>query len=746
VVGLEELRVLAPRPDLGARALVPEWRKLFAREGLKQDALDGLLIASILLPLSLWLAAESGAPAETGIVAAVIGSVVCVIFGGTHAALSGPGLTTALLVSDVTAEHGMGTVGAVVIAAGALQLATGALGLGRFVRLVPIPVIRGVVVGTGALMLLLHLPNILGIPLGSGTVVERFDTIGEHLPRTNGSALAIAVASGLFALIGAFKRTRIYPGAFVGVLVPTIVVAAFGLDMPMLETGGDLPAIGWPRVPSQGFAELALVALALWLHALLGTLTSTIALEKSQPRETDPDQELIGQGLAGVLSGLAGCLPPTQLIARSAIAIRYEVTSRRPALVQALVVLIAGAAAWPFLDHVPVAALTGAVFLAAVPLFDPRPIRDVLRASRFELLVLIVTAAGIALFGIVQGLESGLALAVLAATFRLARTRALFYRSDASDAPHQVSFSGPITFFATLELRRLARELTNADASSGLVIDLRSVVAMDATGAEQLLSVVRAQKAREMRVALLGASPALKTRLLASAHPGELDHMLATSAREIEPILEKSASHLARPHLLAGIERFKDEMRGHYDSLFDQLADGQHPHTMFITCADSRISPSLLMGAHPGDLFIVRCIGALVSPPEHDHMPQEGAAIEYGVGVLGVRHVIVCGHSKCGAINALKEKKLPPELATLGKWAEHADKVAGDLSEFPDGDTAARAATVRQLAHIKAYPLVKERLESGALEIHAWFYDLSAVELLEYEEKDETFKVLGSKK
>lgn len=87
-------------------------------------------------------------------------------------------------------------------------------------------------------------------------------------------------------------------------------------------------------------------------------------------------------------------------------------------------------------------------------------------------------------------------------------------------------------------------------------------------------------------------------------------------------------------------------MREHYDSLFDQLADGQHPHTMSIRCADSRISPAQMMGTHPGDLFIVRCIGALVPEAGHEHMTQEGAALEYGVGVLGVRHVVVCGHKQ----------------------------------------------------------------------------------------------------
>jgi carbonic anhydrase len=165
---------------------------------------------------------------------------------------------------------------------------------------------------------------------------------------------------------------------------------------------------------------------------------------------------------------------------------------------------------------------------------------------------------------------------------------------------------------------------------------------------------------------------------------------------------------------------------------------------MFITCADSRVSPGLLMGAHPGDLFIVRCIGALVPPARAAAMPQEGAAVEYGVGVLGVRHVVVCGHSKCGAIGALKKGKVPAELVTLEVWAKLATAMAGDLEVYADADEAARAVTVRQLENLMTYPLVRDRVAKGELQLHAWFYDLGAVELYEWDPARQRFAVLGA--
>jgi carbonic anhydrase len=226
--------------------------------------------------------------------------------------------------------------------------------------------------------------------------------------------------------------------------------------------------------------------------------------------------------------------------------------------------------------------------------------------------------------------------------------------------------------------------------------------------------------------------------------PGSLKHAVAPNDRMLDAILDKPGIRLARPQLLAGLARFREEKRDHYESLFAQLADGQQPHTMFITCADSRVDPALLMGSHPGDLFVVRAIGALVAPCGFEALPQEGAAVEYGVGVLGVRTIVVCGHSKCGAISALKKGKVPEELTTLKVWSKQVATVAGDVASFPDADEATRAVTVRQIENLLSYPLVRAKHEKGELQIHAWFYDLGEVELFEWDPARKAFLVLGA--
>src|SRR4030095_7767632 len=118
-----------------------------------------------------------------------------------------------------------------------------------------------------------------------------------------------------------------------------------------------------------------------------------------------------------------------------------------------------------------------------------------------------------------------------------------------------------------------------------------------------------------------------------------------------------------RAHVAASFDRFREEVRERFTPLFEKIAEDQRPHTLFIGCVDSRVTPAMLTGTHPGELFVVRCLGAIVVPPGGSALGGEAAAIEYAVGVLGVRNIVVCGHSRCGAVKAVKTKQIPEELS-----------------------------------------------------------------------------------
>lgn len=179
--------------------------------------------------------------------------------------------------------------------------------------------------------------------------------------------------------------------------------------------------------------------------------------------------------------------------------------------------------------------------------------------------------------------------------------------------------------------------------------------------------------------------------------------------------------------LIEGLSRFRTEHFPQHADEYRSLVDaGQHPRSLFIGCADSRVVPNLLTDAAPGDLFMVRNVGNLVPPAGESAERHHGvpAAVEFAVEILGVEEIIVCGHSHCGAIRAIYEPP-PAELHHLTKWLELAAEARVDF-DGPLTDEVLRRTERRsvalQLDRLMTMPVVRRRVEQGSLTLHGWHY------------------------
>lgn len=177
--------------------------------------------------------------------------------------------------------------------------------------------------------------------------------------------------------------------------------------------------------------------------------------------------------------------------------------------------------------------------------------------------------------------------------------------------------------------------------------------------------------------------------------------------------------------LLARLRRFHEQAFPAYAQTFRTLVEqGQHPTTLFIGCSDSRLVPHLLTGAAPGELFLVRNVGAFV-PPWDGSQGHHGtaAAIEFAMLTLPVRRIVVCGHSHCGAIRALYAGT-PPQARHLQRWLQLGEDALLPVAE-PSPEALRRTeqrAVVLQLERLMDYPMVRERVDAGQLSLHGWHY------------------------
>ncbi len=205
--------------------------------------------------------------------------------------------------------------------------------------------------------------------------------------------------------------------------------------------------------------------------------------------------------------------------------------------------------------------------------------------------------------------------------------------------------------------------------------------------------------------------------------------------------------------LIEGIHKFRTVEFGSYADLFRRLAEeGQNPHTLFITCSDSRVLAELITQSKPGDLFVVKNVGNIGPPAGAGGlMNSTGAAVEFAVEVLGVKDIVICGHSQCGAMRALMENPDLSPMPHLQDWLTHAapvrETVIQQYQHLHATDEQIEAAAEENVLYgvenLKSFPCVSSRLEKGTLRLHAWYFKIADAKLFAYDPAQRQFTPLG---
>ncbi|MND92763.1 Carbonic anhydrase 1 [compost metagenome] len=215
------------------------------------------------------------------------------------------------------------------------------------------------------------------------------------------------------------------------------------------------------------------------------------------------------------------------------------------------------------------------------------------------------------------------------------------------------------------------------------------------------------------------------------------------------PAPETESAEDALKHIVDGFLHFHHEVFPQQEELFKKLATAQRPRAMFITCADSRIVPELITHSSPGDLFVTRNVGNVV-PPYGQMNGGVSTAIEYAILALGVHHIIVCGHSDCGAMRAVLNPQSLEKMPTVKAWLRHAEvarTVVEDNCHCANENESMQVLTeenvIAQLQHLRTHPSVASRMASGQLFIHGWIYSIETSEIRAYDAEQDCFLPLN---
>lgn len=205
--------------------------------------------------------------------------------------------------------------------------------------------------------------------------------------------------------------------------------------------------------------------------------------------------------------------------------------------------------------------------------------------------------------------------------------------------------------------------------------------------------------------------------------------------------------------LIKGIVDFRERLLPQYAERFQDLAQGQSPDVLFITCSDSRVVPDLLVSTDPGDLFVMRNVGNLVPPATVDGTStgdlSEASAIEYAILVLKVQNIVVCGHSECGAMKAALARTPSANMPNLARWLHHCTSAVFRLEQegpldpqLSLHDQLGQLNVLVQIEHLATYPILRERIAAGALQLSGWWFDIAKGEMYAYQRERRKFEII----
>ena len=498
----------------------------------RKDILAGITVGVVALPLALAFGVASGVGAAAGLITAIVAGFVAAVFGGSNFQVSGPTGAMTVVLLPIVARFGASAVVPVAIMAGGIVLAMGLFGLGRAVSFIPWPVVEGFTIGIAIIIFLQQVPLALDVPRpeGDNTAIVAFRALQSADWGVAIQSLAV-VALVVVVLVVMPRLNKAVPWSIIAIVLATVAVGFAGWQMSRIGSLPDgLPA---PSIPvldasstgalfSAAIAVAALAAIESLLSARVADGMTSFADGVKSPSRYDPDRELVGQGLANIASGAFGGMPATGAIARTAVNVRAGARTRVSAMVHSLVLIVVVVAGGGLVAVIPLAALAGVLMVTAVRMIDRRVAMSVLRSTRADALVMIVTAAATVALDLILAVEIGIAIAAGLALRAVAQSSTMDREEVASSDTIGATESGPseqallhehiavyrldgALFFGASQ--RFLDELVDVADVRVVVLRLGGIRMLDASGAHALEEIIDDLQGRGIAVILQGIRP-----------------------------------------------------------------------------------------------------------------------------------------------------------------------------------------------------------------------------------------------
>lgn len=508
---------------------------------LKADAISGLTVAIVALPLSMAIAIASGVTPDRGLYTSIIGGFIVSAFGGSRFQIGGPAGAFIVLVSATVAQHGVEGLLLAAFLSGLVLAAVGLLRLGTFIKYIPYPVTVGFTAGIAVIIFASQLKDLLGLSLEKepGPLLPKLQAIGRALPTVSPAAVLVTLVT--IGIIVAIRRYRPHwPSFIIAVAVAAIAAVLFGLPVETIGTrfGGIPQMLPRPHLPEISYARVMAVLPNALSFALLGcieSLLSAVVADSMTGRRHRSNCELVAQGLANIASPLFGGICVTGNIARTATNVRSGARGPVAGMLHSVFLLLFMLVAAPLASYIPLATLAGVLAVVAWNMAEKHEFAALIRASWGDAVVLLATFLLVIFRDLTEGILVGFALSALLFIHRMAQAVEVekahpLVEEDKADSvngngrrPYDVGLatdpdvaivrvSGAFFFGAAAAVGAALDRI--GDQPKTYIFDLSAVSVLDSTGAATIEGFVRKAQRRGAAVYIAGATPAVRRTLL----------------------------------------------------------------------------------------------------------------------------------------------------------------------------------------------------------------------------------------
>ncbi|EQA44120.1 inorganic anion transporter, SulP family [Leptospira broomii serovar Hurstbridge str. 5399] len=728
------------------------------RKNILFDALAGLAVFIVAIPLCLGIAHASGAPLFAGIISGFIGGIIVGSLSRSSFSVSGPTASlTGIVLSGISDLGNFETFLLSLLIAGGIQIILGILRSGKLAAYFPSAVVTGMLVAIGIILIIKQFPHLMGYDIEEFGV-EEFDLTKQDINETYQDSHEPIEKNTFTVLLHSFlnfrsnvfvigflslvayviwekkiaEKFRFLPASLIAIGTGVLLNVCLEGFNPEFALGRDhlvqLPIL---KNPSDLFGQLTYPNFSAWrnpsvwslglLIALVASVESLLCVEiidrlDEEGRKTPMSRELLAQGVGNIACGLIGGIPLTSVIVRGSVNIASGAKSKVSVILHGVLIALSILLLPTLMNRIPLASLAAILVVIGIKLAKPKIFRTILSRRISQWLPFLGTVIITLFSDLLIGTFCGIILSLVFVLYEDHRT--VVIRIEDHGKFRRIVLGENLGFFHKARIREILEQqpvgiTLEIDGSRTLHID------QDVT---ELIHEFRNRAARKNISVILGGIPNMNNDI-----------------QDLKEEMDRSYRKLLNNNRDWAKERTDQD-----PMFFSKLAEGQTPQILFIGCSDSRVPIDVITKTDPGMIFTTRNIANIVSVDDISLF----SVVQYAIEVLNIKHIIVCGHYECGGIKAALTGR---STGLIDNWITHIKDIY--LKHRYELDALGEKERERKLIELnvaeQVINLYKTSLVQSALKkygfprIHGWVYDLGTGNLKEVEYRTLLRKELG---